>query len=553
MILTSLFLLLVIVCGNSSSDAKGLRYLNDQGRQEASAGSEKESDSATVHVPSSFSRVVGGTNSKERAYPWYVQWAIGCGGSMITNDIVLTAGHCIADNPYNDTVWVGSTYSTQGKAYKIAEYIVHPNYNPVTEFYDFCLLRLETPIDDAVTTMIVNDDMDYPTSNDKLKVIGFGATLEGNNYGSWRLQEADVNYVDPQVCQNNYQSIAVPEDIMLCASGNGRDACQGDSGGPLIDYNGVQVGVVSWGNGCARRDFPGVYSRVSGVIGWIRYQSCQLHSNSGLANVPSSCVVIRIDIAYDDYPEENEWGILDGNDEVVYQEQLSKTEGGTASTTLTVPLGDYSLVITDSAGDGICCIYGQKGSIRIFDGTQWIQPANSGVFSSSKTIQFQAQRNTDGSISEIPQVATIPENDEIKQPLTSPDTTSVVPVPEEYIRHKLRIDVLYDDFPKETMWRLTKQDKSRSKDSEVLMQSKFGEEQHPREKKTFDIVDLDDGNYHFMVLDSGTDGLTDGYIKITDITDESNPTVVWYNEGEFLWESDVDFRLLPWDPKGRRG
>ena len=55
---------------------------------------------------------------------------------------------------------------------------------------------------------------------------------------------------------------------MMCARDPNEDYCQGDSGGPLYDrQNNVLVGVVSWGNGCAEANFPGVYSRVSAQVG----------------------------------------------------------------------------------------------------------------------------------------------------------------------------------------------------------------------------------------------------------------------------------------------
>lgn len=48
---------------------------------------------------------------------------------------------------------------------------------------------------------------------------------------------------------------------MICAgvNGGGKDACQDDSGGPL-QINGVLAGVVSFGNGCGKAGFPGVYA-----------------------------------------------------------------------------------------------------------------------------------------------------------------------------------------------------------------------------------------------------------------------------------------------------
>lgn len=61
---------------------------------------------------------------------------------------------------------------------------------------------------------------------------------------------------------------------MLCAgiaNEGGKDACQGDSGGPLINtLTGEQVGVVSWGNGCAEAAYPGIYSNVASGLDWIK-------------------------------------------------------------------------------------------------------------------------------------------------------------------------------------------------------------------------------------------------------------------------------------------
>lgn len=56
---------------------------------------------------------------------------------------------------------------------------------------------------------------------------------------------------------------------MLCAAAPSKDSCQGDSGGPLVRANGDQIGVVSFGNGCADPSYPGVYAYVPEYRLWI--------------------------------------------------------------------------------------------------------------------------------------------------------------------------------------------------------------------------------------------------------------------------------------------
>lgn len=103
------------------------------------------------------------------------------------------------------------------------------------------------------------------------------------------LQEVEVNVISNSECEKSKGSIGGYYDSyegqitsnMSCAKDARQDACQGDSGGPLVvrgsagdGSDDVQVGVVSWGIGCASASFPGVYSRVSSVYKWIRDEVC---------------------------------------------------------------------------------------------------------------------------------------------------------------------------------------------------------------------------------------------------------------------------------------
>ena len=69
-------------------------------------------------------------------------------------------------------------------------------------------------------------------------------------------------------CSENYGSGTIFGDVMICAGEAGRDSCQGDSGGPMT-ANGFHVGIVSWGYGCARAGYPGVYSQTDAFLDFI--------------------------------------------------------------------------------------------------------------------------------------------------------------------------------------------------------------------------------------------------------------------------------------------
>lgn len=116
-------------------------------------------------------------------------------------------------------------------------------------------------------------------------ISGWG-TLHENGHGSHVLQMVQVPVIDNKPCEDLYKKMeyVAPgrfDKRVMCAGflEGGKDSCQGDSGGPMvlpIFENGrfpiYQIGVVAYGNGCARKDSPGVYSRVTSFIDWIQQQ-----------------------------------------------------------------------------------------------------------------------------------------------------------------------------------------------------------------------------------------------------------------------------------------
>ncbi|MGH1407493.1 MAG: serine protease [Rhodomicrobiaceae bacterium] len=224
-------------------------------------------------------RIVGGETTEIEKHPWQVALNIDgslCGGSIIGPKWVLTAAHCIPGNAHPKDVKykAGATHLRSGDSWKnIEKIIVHKGYNPQTYENDIALIKLRRPPVGKIIPL-AKKNLKIEIGQD-LEVTGWGATGEGGDISD-KLKRADVPFVSNQTCNAKeiYDGIIGPG--MMCAGrkSGGVDACQGDSGGPLVlkDDNGdaVLVGVVSWGEGCARKLKYGVYTSVSIYRDWIK-------------------------------------------------------------------------------------------------------------------------------------------------------------------------------------------------------------------------------------------------------------------------------------------
>ena len=235
----------------------------------------------------SSTRIVGGSQAQRGDYPYYTQWVGGCGASLIHEDIVLSAAHCMAitENQVivggyqNEVVEGGSVART------IVKRVAHPNYDDSSFSYDFVVLKLDAPV--ANKPVMLNRDAANPTTGEDLIVVGLGTLAEDGNAPIF-LQDVTVQAVAHATCNSQYAG-GIDKVSMFCAGvvGGGKDSCQGDSGGPIVEIvNGehTQLGVVSWGEGCAQAGVSGVYARVSTAATWIDQQICILS-----ANPPTSC------------------------------------------------------------------------------------------------------------------------------------------------------------------------------------------------------------------------------------------------------------------------
>uniref|UniRef100_A0A3Q4B5H5 Uncharacterized protein n=1 Tax=Mola mola TaxID=94237 RepID=A0A3Q4B5H5_MOLML len=244
--------------------------------------------------PYRSSRIVGGQVSREGEWPWQVSLHIKgmghtCGASVLSNRWLLTAAHCVQDSGPNKYSHAGQWEAFLGLHVQsrnnewtvrrnVRRIIVHHGYNHLNYDNDIALMELDANVtlnQNIWPICLPSPSYDFPAGC-KAWITGWGATKEGGQTASV-LQKAEVRIVNSTVCKNLMSDDVT--DRMLCAGvlKGGVDACQGDSGGPLsVTSPSGRVflaGVVSWGDGCARRNKPGVYTRTTKYRGWIREQS----------------------------------------------------------------------------------------------------------------------------------------------------------------------------------------------------------------------------------------------------------------------------------------
>ncbi len=219
-----------------------------------------------------------------------------CGASLIDDEWVLTAAHCVAGEDATDIqVWIGG-YNLeapgQGTSLQVGQIHVHQAYDGNIVINDIALLKLAEaapaflPRVNLPTAAVVAESA---APGDMATVSGWGALAEDGGFPD-RLHEVTLPVVSNAACNAPESYNGDIRDSMICAGlrSGGKDSCQGDSGGPLWvqhEREDYLVGIVSFGEGCALPNKYGVYTRVISFLDWIQ-QTKDGSGNGGGGGTP---------------------------------------------------------------------------------------------------------------------------------------------------------------------------------------------------------------------------------------------------------------------------
>ncbi|XP_066486422.1 serine protease 27-like [Tiliqua scincoides] len=241
-----------------------------------------------------LNRNVGGEDSEEGEWPWQVSVRkLGehiCGGALIDHDWIVTAAHCFSQgsDPSQYSIMLGANKLEKSWNHRetvgVREIIPNPRYAGEATSGDIALVQLAHPLrftNYILPICLPTANVEFPPGM-KCWVTGWGDISEGQDLPApKRLQKLQVPIIDIHTCRRLYNIDMGPslprkriQNDMMCAgyAEGMKDTCKGDSGGPLMckmNQQWLLAGIVSWGEGCAERNRPGVYIRLTSYQHWI--------------------------------------------------------------------------------------------------------------------------------------------------------------------------------------------------------------------------------------------------------------------------------------------
>ena len=305
-------------------------------------------------------QIIGGIEATPNEYPFMVslkyEGTHQCGASILDANHVLTAAHCTENkSPSIMTVRFGMHKQndlTGVQTIQVSEKKEHPDYNPRTYVNDVAILKLAEPIKaELMKPVTLATDPLMASAGQPgqyATVAGWGNTNAANpNYPN-ELRKVEVPVISNEQCRSaggGYNNII---DSNICAGfpQGEKDSCAGDSGGPLfVSYSGDihQIGIVSWGEGCAVAGKAGVYARVTSFLNWIKDNS--QYAAGG----------------------DNGSGGGSGNVDNSGSKTISANRDDWARTEITVPANASQLVVNISGGSGDADLYLSQGEEPTLD------------------------------------------------------------------------------------------------------------------------------------------------------------------------------------------
>ncbi|KAJ3659684.1 hypothetical protein Zmor_011359 [Zophobas morio] len=222
-------------------------------------------------------RIVGGQDILIEEVPYQISLQYNnshyCGGTIIAPNYILTTAHCVEGTlEYPWSIRAGTSIREDGgQVITVRTLTMHPLYNRDngSPDYDIAVLELTANLKLGFQVAVISlpsENQTWPAGTDAL-ISGWGLTE--NSTKALNLQGATVQLINRNSCVAVYGYFVT--DRMFCAGvdGGGIDACDADSGGAL-QIEGILVGLISFGVGCGRPDYPGVYTNVSVLLDFIQ-------------------------------------------------------------------------------------------------------------------------------------------------------------------------------------------------------------------------------------------------------------------------------------------